>query len=254
MGDERMYYAGIDIGSTASKTVIMDSEKRHILHKKIVPSGWNSKETALSILEWIKETVKKDECTVTATGYGRISVPFADKTVTEITCHGKGAYFLCGADVTVIDIGGQDTKVIVLKNGQVADFIMNDKCSAGTGKFLEIMANRLGLNLEEMFAFAAEGEDITLSSTCTVFAESEIISLIGKGTPRCDIARGVVNQIVSKTVALANRKPPAQQYFLTGGFSSSPFVINEIEKKVKKKVFTSEHGVYAGAIGACVLG
>ncbi|MGP1437811.1 MAG: acyl-CoA dehydratase activase [Treponema sp.] len=249
-----MYYVGIDIGSTASKTVIMDDEKKSILYKKIVPSGWNSKETGLAILEWIKEVSDGKEFVITATGYGRISVPFANKTVTEITCHGKGAYFLFGNDVTVIDIGGQDTKIIIIKNGQVVDFIMNDKCSAGTGKFLEIMANRLGLNLEEMFLFAKDGKDINLSSTCTVFAESEVISLMGKGTPREDIAKGVINQIVSKVISLVNRKQPAEQYFLTGGFSKSPFVISEIEKKLKKKVLSSEDGVYAGAIGASILG
>lgn len=249
-----MYYVGIDIGSTASKTVVMNEEKVKILHQKIVPSGWNSKETGQNILEWVKEVVVGEKFVVTATGYGRISVPFADKTVTEITCHGKGAYFLCGKDTTVIDIGGQDTKVIVLKNGQVIDFIMNDKCSAGTGKFLEIMANRLGLNLNEMFNFAKEGKDINLSSTCTVFAESEVISLMGKGTPREDIAKGVINQIVAKVASLVNRKPATDEYFLTGGFSKSPYVISEIEKKLKKKVFSNETAVYAGAIGAALLG
>lgn len=249
-----MYYIGIDIGSTATKTIIMDSLKENIVYKKVVSSGWNSKETGLLILNWIKEILGEKEFTVTATGYGRISVPFADKTVTEITCHGKGAYFLNGKDCTVIDIGGQDTKVIVLKNGQVIDFIMNDKCSAGTGKFLEIMANKLGVNLEEMFLLASNGCDINLSSTCTVFAESEVISLMGQGTPREDIAKGVINQIVSKVVSLVNRKAPAENYFLTGGFSNSPFVISEISKKLKAPVFTNELGHYAGAIGACLLG
>ena len=116
------------------------------------------------------------------------------------------------------------------------------------------MANRLALNLSEMFEEASQGKDITLSSTCTVFAESEVISLMGKGTPRCDIAKGVVNQIVSKTASLVNRKPPCDEYFLTGGFSASPFVIAEIEKKLKKKVLTHVDAVFAGAIGAALLG
>lgn len=249
-----MYYAGIDIGSTASKCVVMNEEKSTLLHKKIVPSGWNSKETGEGLLQWIEKMVRGEECTIIATGYGRISVPFANKTITEITCHGRGAYFLLGHDATIIDIGGQDTKVVVLKNGNVADFIMNDKCSAGTGKFLEIMANRLGLSLSEMFEEASIGRDITLSSTCTVFAESEVISLMGKGSPRCDIAKGVVNQIVLKTASLVNRKPPCDEYFLTGGFSNSPYVISELEKKLRKKVLTSQDAVFAGAIGAALLG
>ena len=108
--------------------------------------------------------------------------------------------------------------------------------------------------INEMFNFAKEGKDINLSSTCTVFAESEVISLMGKGTPREDIAKGVINQIVAKVVSLVNRKPPTDEYFLTGGFSKSSFVISEIEKKLKKSVFSHENAVYAGAIGAALLG
>lgn len=247
-----MEYVGIDIGSTASKVVIMDDARRQILQKTVVPSGWNSKETAEQLLAWIKNF--SDDFKIIATGYGRVSVDFANKTITEISCHGVGAYFLSGKDYTVIDIGGQDTKVILLEDGKVSDFIMNDKCSAGTGKFLEVMANRLGLNLQEMFDFASRGNDLVLSSTCTVFAESEIISLMGKGTPREDIARGVINQVVGKTVALVNRKTSSKDYFLSGGFCESEFIINELKNKLNKNVYSNSLGRFAGAIGACLLG
>ena len=156
-------------------------------------------------------------------------------------------------DVTVIDIGGQDTKVILVKDGLVIDFIMNDKCSAGTGKFLELMANRLGLSLQEISEYAVRGKDLNLSSVCTVFAESEVTSLMGKGTPREDIARGVINQIVSKVVSLANRKPRSDLYFLTGGFSANTYIIEEISKKLEASVLSDDLGVFAGAIGACIL-
>lgn len=249
-----MKYVGIDIGSTASKVAIMDENKKEVLFTRAVPSGWNSKETGLMLLEWIKDKCAGEEFKTVATGYGRVSVPFADKTVTEITCHAKGASFLCGDNLIVIDIGGQDTKVIELKDGMVNDFIMNDKCSAGTGKFLEIMANRLGLDLNEMFEFASRGKDINLSSTCTVFAESEVISLMGKGTPREDIAKGVINQIVSKVMMLLSRKRYSGTYYLTGGFSQSDYVVSELEKKLNSKVLTHEKGRFAGAIGVCLMG
>lgn len=249
-----MYFVGIDIGSTASKVVIMDEKKENIVNMKVVPSGWNSKETGQMLLDWVKEVTDGEEVRIVATGYGRVSVPYADKTVTEITCHAKGAHYLCGKDIVVMDIGGQDTKIIEVKDGMVTDFIMNDKCSAGTGKFLEIMANKLGLTLQEMFEFATKGKDLQLSSTCTVFAESEVISLMGKGTPREDIAKSVINQVIQKVVMLLNRKKYEGEYYMTGGLSQSEYVVSQLESKLGAKVLTHKYGRFAGAIGACLVG
>lgn len=142
-------YVGIDIGSTASKVVVRGTSDMQF----VLPTGWSSKETTQTIKEKLKENdvdVLGDETKVVATGYGRIAVDFADYVITEITCHARGGRELAGGDCTVIDVGGQDTKVILIENGMVQDFLMNDKCSAGTGKFLEIMANRLGVTLQEL--------------------------------------------------------------------------------------------------------
>ena len=250
-----MLYAGIDIGSTAAKAVLMNEAKDAILARKLMPSGWNSRETAEELLNWLLSLGhERDEIQITATGYGRVSVPYADNTLTEITCHGKGASFLGGNDLTVIDIGGQDTKVILLKNGRVMDFIMNDKCSAGTGKFLEVMANRLGVTLPEFFAMAERGKDITISSMCTVFAESEIVSLMGQGTPREDIARGAVGSVVAKVMALAGRKGVCGACFLTGGFCETPLMVRKLASALNAEVRTHPDARFAGAIGAALLG
>ncbi|MBQ7069646.1 MAG: CoA activase [Synergistaceae bacterium] len=251
-----MFYAGIDIGSTAAKAVLLDESKTEILARKLMPSGWNSKETANEILSWlISLGHERNEIKITATGYGRVSVPDADSTLTEITCHGKGAAFLGGNDLTVIDIGGQDTKVIILKNGRVIDFVMNDKCSAGTGKFLEVMANRMGVSLPEFFSLAEHGRDIKISSMCTVFAESEIVSLMGLGTPREDIACGAVGSVASKVSTLVSKKNSSgQNYYLTGGFCESPFLIRKLSEILGAEVSTNPDARFAGAIGAALLG
>jgi predicted CoA-substrate-specific enzyme activase len=250
-----MLCAGIDIGSTAAKAVLMDADRNEIIARNLMPSGWNSKETAEELLKWLLSLGhQREDIKIVATGYGRVSVPYADSTLTEITCHGKGAAFLAGNDLTVIDIGGQDTKVIGIRNGHVVDFVMNDKCSAGTGKFLEVMANRMGLTLPEFFNLAEKGKDIKISSMCTVFAESEIVSLMGLGTPREDIACGTVASVASKVAALVSKKDSSGKYFLTGGFCESPLLILKLSEILGSEVFTNPEARFAGAIGAALLG
>ncbi len=199
-----MNYIGIDIGSTCAKTVVLN-EKKELILEFVQPTGWSSVDTAEEIrqkLEFAGINLSNESSHCVATGYGRISVPYADKTVTEITCHALGAVHLFQhPDLTVIDIGGQDTKIIQIEQGFVKDFIMNDKCAAGTGRFLEVMANTLSLRPNEMFDLARLGSDTTISSMCTVFAESEVIGLIGKGEPKENIAYAVVNSTIRKVAA-----------------------------------------------------
>ena len=248
------YNIGIDIGSTCAKTVVMDGDK-NILHRLLQPTGWSSVETAEAIHDKLSELgVDWDDSAVVATGYGRISVPYADKCVTEITCHGRGAcHVFQSDDVTVIDIGGQDTKLICVEDGMVKDFIMNDKCSAGTGRFLEIMANTLGVKLSELCELASHGGGVSISSMCTVFAESEVISLIGRGEQKQNIAFGVVDSIVKKVATQAGRLHIAgTKVCLTGGLCDFAYVCGQLSASLKSQVLTHPDGRYAGAIGAAL--
>lgn len=246
-----MYQVGIDIGSSAAKAVVMNEGE--VVRTLLLNTGFNSRKTAEEIYETFKnEGITKENARYVATGYGRISVPYADDVITEITCHGKGAAFLFHEDGTVIDIGGQDTKGISLKKGRVMKFIMNDKCSAGTGKFLEVMTNRLGLTQNELSELARKGNPITISSMCTVFAESEVISLIGKGTPREDIAYGVIESVVTKVIQLISQVP-AEQYFLTGGLCEDEYIIERLVKALGAPVSSAPLARYAGAVGAALM-
>lgn len=246
-----MYQVGIDIGSSAAKVAVI--ENNQVMKTLLLDTGFSSRKIADTIYSMLEEEgITKQNSRYVATGYGRISVPYADKVVTEITCHGKGAQFLFEEDGTVIDIGGQDTKGIVLKKGRVMKFIMNDKCSAGTGKFIEVMTNRLGLTQDELSELARQGNPITISSMCTVFAESEVISLIGKGTPREDIAYGVIESVVTKVVQLISQVQ-GEQYFLTGGLCEDSYVIERLSKALNAPVSSKPLARYAGAIGAAIL-
>ena len=166
---EEMYYIGVDIGSTSAKTAVLD-ENKNILDLFVQPTGWSSVDTAEAIGKKLRDKgFPPEEGRTVSTGYGRVAVPFSDKTVTEITCHAKGASAIFGTDeLMVIDIGGQDTKVILIENGFVKDFVMNDKCSAGTGRFLEVMAGTLALRPDELCTLAASGGNTSISSLCTV--------------------------------------------------------------------------------------
>lgn len=247
-----MNYVGIDIGSTASKVVVRGDHDASF----VLPTGWSSKETTREIQRRLKEMgadVEGEETKVVATGYGRVAVDFADYVITEITCHARGGREIAGGDCAVIDVGGQDTKVILVEHGMVSDFLMNDKCSAGTGKFLEIMANRLGVAIDELFDLASQGNVLPISSLCTVFAESEVINYIGEGQKREDIAAGVVDSVAAKVVQLAQRKTLPERIILTGGLSHSRYFTDILSKKIGKTVEPTENGRFAGAIGASYL-
>lgn len=247
-----MNYVGIDIGSTASKVVVRGDHEMHF----VLPTGWSSKETTAIIKERLLAEgvdVTSEDTKVVATGYGRVAVDFADKNITEITCHARGGRELASGDCTIIDVGGQDTKIIQVNGGVVMDFLMNDKCSAGTGKFLEIMANRLGITLDELFELAQTGKMIPISSLCTVFAESEVINYIGEGRAREDIAAGVIESVVAKVAQLAQRQKSADKIILTGGLSHSVYFTSRLSEKLGKCVMPTEFGRFAGALGASYL-
>ena len=251
-----MKFIGIDIGSTCAKTVVMNENKEIVL-EFVQPTGWSSVDTAEEIR---KKLVENDadpaENVCVATGYGRVSVPYADKMITEITCHAMGAVWIFdNKDMTIIDIGGQDTKIICVEQGFVKDFMMNDKCSAGTGRFLEIMANTLSMRPNEMCELAREGSGVTISSMCTVFAESEVISLIGQGEKKENIAFAVVDSIVRKVAAQANRMSEDRPMLcLTGGLCECSYISEALTKELGMKVKTDPQSRYAGAIGAYTCG
>lgn len=247
-----MYYIGIDIGSTAAKVVVMENDE--IKENFTMPTGWSCVETSENILKTLNEKgYTKETSKIVGTGYGRVSIPYADKTVTEITCHGLGAYYLYGEDCTVIDIGGQDTKIISLQDGMVADFIMNDKCSAGTGRFLEVMANILGVKINDLIELSKGGKDTKITSMCTVFAESEVISLIGRGEKRENIAYGVVNSVIERVGQLCKKHDRNNVFFLTGGLCGNDYVLVLLREFLQGEVYSNkEFSRYAGAIGAAI--
>lgn len=244
-----MDYVGIDIGSTAAKVAVLgDHEIRFVL-----PTGWSSKETAVTIKNQLMQSgIDIDACRVAATGYGRNAVEYAERKITEITCHAAGAARF-SKDCTIIDIGGQDTKVICVENGAVSDFLMNDKCSAGTGKFIEVMAARLGYDIDELFEHAALGKALAISSLCTVFAESEVINHIGGGCSRDDIAAGVIDSVAVKVSQMTCRMQMKAPVLLTGGLSHLQYLAKCLEERIGLPVTCMPEGRYAGAIGAAIL-
>ncbi|MGI5876670.1 MAG: acyl-CoA dehydratase activase [Dethiobacteria bacterium] len=251
-----MLVAGVDIGSLTTEVVIFERDK--ILAEVIIPTGFNSKIAAEKALAMaLKETgfTQEDLKNIVATGYGRISADFAHKQVTEITCHGRGAFYLDRDIRTVIDIGGQDSKVIRLSpKGKVVDFVMNEKCAAGTGRFLEVMAQALGVDLPEMSRLAAvTKKTVPVSSMCTVFAESEVVSLIASGHPREEIIKGIIASIVERTVSMVHRVGIEGKVMMTGGVAKNNAVVKALQESLKTKIIVPEEPQLTGALGAALL-
>jgi len=250
-----MYFAGIDIGSTMTKIVIMDDE---INSQVIGPTGAEHRHLANKVMEEAlsKAGIAFDELTyVVATGYGRINVPFADKQITEITCHAKGVSSIFPSARTVIDIGGQDAKGIKIAGGKVVDFVMNDKCAAGTGRFLEVIADALGLKLEEMGELSLQSkEKVRISNTCTIFAEQEVVSKIADGVPIEDILAGLHEAIASRVFHMAEKMKIEKDVAMTGGVAKNVGMVKALEDLLGFPVLIAREPLLTGAIGAAILG
>ena len=237
--------------------VVLD-ERKNMLAFAIVRTGPRAQTGAQAAFEQVCQKLNAspdDFAAIVATGYGRSHIPFATDSRTEITCHAKGAHFLNSAARTIVDIGGQDSKVICLsEDGRVSNFIMNDKCAAGTGRFLEMMARTLELDMDEMSRRGLKWDkELTISSMCTVFAESEVISLIADNHTDSDIIHGLNQSIAGKTAAMAARARGCAPYMMTGGVARNLGVVRELEKKLGAPLFIAENPDLCGALGAALF-
>jgi predicted CoA-substrate-specific enzyme activase len=257
-GTGPIYVLGVDSGSTSTDAVIVDKDGTPVA-TVILPTGAKATESAQRAIDSVleKASLTRDQITLAvATGYGRDSIPSMDTSITEITCHARGAHALCPEAMTIVDIGGQDSKVIKLdEDGNVVNFVMNDKCAAGTGRFLEMMARTMELPLDE---FCTQGlswkHDVKISSMCTVFAESEVVSLVADDTPVPDIIHGLDRSVASKITSLAKRVKAEPPYLMTGGVANNEGVVTAIGEALGAPVATSEDSQLCGALGAALLG
>jgi len=243
-------YAGIDIGSRTIELVVID-ESKTVVQNHLTDTGFDPISNARSLLS------KTTYDFITATGYGRnlFEIEFEADTVTEIKAHAHGALASFPDASTVLDIGGQDSKVIALsKQGKVIKFEMNDRCAAGTGKFMEVMAKSLGYSIESFGSKALEAEqEISISSMCTVFAESEVTSLIAKGQERKEIALGLHNSVIRRVSGMLNRVAPDGDIVFTGGVANNPCMVSLLETTTGRKVHLPEAPELTGALGAALL-
>ena len=251
------YAAGVDVGSTQTKAVIID-EDRGIVARSLTMTGANviraaeqSFEEALASGNLREEEVEY----VVGTGYGRYKVTFGNTQVTEISCHGRGAVHMFPDTRTVVDMGGQDTKAIrVSASGEIVDFCMNDKCAAGTGRFLGAASSALDIPLDELGPTALRGEKaVKISTTCTVFAESEVLSWLGKGKRIEDILLGVHQSIAGRSTGLLRRVGVEEQVTFTGGVARNIAMVETLNRSLGLSVNVSDDSHYMGALGAALF-
>ncbi|MFA4916771.1 MAG: acyl-CoA dehydratase activase [Syntrophales bacterium] len=254
-------YAGVDVGAATAKTVIFSDGK--MLGYKVIPTGHSVSRAAMEVTKLALENAgielngrqfNEIFSYVVSTGYGRDGVQFSDKAVTEIMCHAKGVYFLIPGARSIIDIGGQDSKVIGLdENGIVSRFIMNDKCAAGTGRFLEVMAEVLGVKLANMGKEALSSNDpCKVSTTCTIFAESEVVSLRAEGRKREDLVAGIVRAVASRVAVMGRSMGFRDEVVFTGGVAKNIGVKAAFEQEIGKNIVVSDEPQIMGALGAAI--
>ncbi len=252
-----LYFTGLDLGSTMTKVVIID-EGEKIRARVESYTGAEHRRLANRLMEQALQQAGlsfSDISYVVATGYGRINVPFADRQITELTCHARGIASFFPSVRTALDIGGQDAKGLKIRDGKLIDFVMNDKCAAGTGRFLEVIATTLGLTVDELGSiYLKSTRKVSISSTCTVFARQEVISRITEGIPIEDIVAGIHEAIASRAVGMLRRLKIEPDVVFTGGVAKNVGVVKAVRENLGYEVFVPEDPLISGALGAALLG
>jgi len=250
------YYAGIDVGSTMTKAVILN---QGIIASFIGPTGPEQRRLANKVME---EALKKAALSfqaityIVSTGYGRINVPFADKQFTEITCHAKGIASLFPKAKTIIDIGGQDVKGIKIDvTGKTIDFVMNDKCAAGTGRFIEVIADTLGVPLDKVGDLSLQSKNpAKISNICTIWAQQEVAASLAEGVPITDLLAGVHRSLADRISRMVNRLKVEEAVIVTGGGGKNKGLLKALSEQLGREILVPEEPLITGALGAALLG
>jgi predicted CoA-substrate-specific enzyme activase len=251
-----LYFAGVDIGSTMTKVVITD-ESDNLLSTIKGPTGPEHRQLANEVMSQSLEQASlriDDISCIVATGYGRLNVPFADRQITELSCHSRGVSILFPKVRTAIDIGGQDVKCMKINNGKLTNFVMNDKCAAGTGRFLEVTAATLGVRLEDMGDIALKAtKKIQISNLCTIFAQQEVVALLSRGENIENIVAGLHDALASRVAALARRLGIEPDLVLTGGVAKNKGMVMAMKENLGCELLVPEEPLLTGALGAAIL-
>lgn len=258
-----MITAGIDIGSMTANVVIMEfnnnKDKGTIISDAIIPTGADSAETARKVLDrGLEQTDIKFEDIeyIISTGYGRVIVPFANKNITEISCHARGAHWVFSSARTIVDMGGQDCKVITCdETGTVTSFVMNDKCAAGAGRSMEVMARLVGVPLESMGELSLQIVDqpANITSTCVLFARSEVMELLRNGVNKNDILAGACEALTSRVISLMGRSKMEKDLVISGGIAKNIGITSRMEKRLDFETKIPPEPQIIGALGAAIF-
>jgi (R)-2-hydroxyacyl-CoA dehydratese activating ATPase len=251
-----LYFAGVDIGSTMTKVVLMDKSS-NLLSAIKGPTGPEYRQLANEVMRQALEqaSLQIDNISyIVATGYGRLNVPFADRQITELSCHARGVSSLFPNVRTAIDIGGQDAKCMKINNGRLISFVMNDKCAAGTGRFLEVTAATLGIRLEDMGDISLRAtKKIPISILCTIFAQQEVVALLSRGEKLENILAGLHDALASRIAALARRLGIEPDLVLTGGVAKNTGIVRAMKESLGCEILVPEEPLLTGALGAAIL-